>query len=263
MSLIASAAELISRSRYAVAVCGAGVSAESGIDTFRDPGGVWDRLDPMMVGTPDGLVNALNTHGKLLKRFFSGLLKTLETAQPNPGHLALAALEEKGMLGTVITQNIDNLHQEAGSQHVLDVHGNLFAFECLGCHHHQKFDRAAVLPAMRATLDTMTQFDLNAAKQLLPVCDRCNAPMRPDVVMFGESVKKLPEAFSAVGQCDLLMVLGTSGTVYPVAGFPSTAKQSGAKIVVINPMEDAFSHLSDLYLPLKTGEALPAILELL
>jgi len=257
------AAALLSKASRTVASCGAGISAESGIATFRDAGGLWDRIDPIAVGTPAGLVNTLKQNAAVLLPLFLELLDSFEQASPNPGHRALADLEAMGILTTVITQNVDNLHQEAGNTDVIEVHGNLFRMKCLACETVSTYDRKQLIGETRKRLTSLTAFTLDALTALVPKCPACGFISRPDVVMFSEAVQDLPRAFEVSGNCDVMLVLGTSGVVYPAASFPLEAKRAGARVIVINPTENAFSSITDLYIPMKTGEALPAIVDLI
>lgn len=258
---IQKAAELLLGSNDTAAFCGSGVSAESGISTFRDPGGIWDRLDMNEVGTAGGLFATLgNNPGKLVPIFFE-LLDTLEKAAFNPGHEALAWLQSRARLRTIITQNVDNLQQEAGSDAVIEVHGNLFDMVCLSCGKKQKFARRPLVHEIREKMKRMRDMSLAGLVSLVPRCESCGSLMRPDVVMFGEAVKEMPRTFELARECDVMLVLGTSGVVYPAAELPYEAMRAGAKIVVINPHENAFFDICDVYIPMKTGEALPAIVE--
>lgn len=257
------AAAILSQSSRTVASCGAGMSAESGISTFRDAGGLWDRIDPMDVGTPAGLMHTLERNAAALLPLFLELLDSFEQASPNPGHVALADLEKLGILKTVITQNVDNLHQEAGNRDVIEVHGNLFRMKCLACATASIHDRKALIGETRERITALTSFTLDSLAVLAPKCPACGFLSRPDVVMFSEAVQDLPRAFEVSGNCDVMLVLGTSGVVYPAAYFPVEAKKAGARIIVINPTENAFSSVSDLYIPMKTGEALPAIVDMI
>ncbi|MFP4447002.1 MAG: SIR2 family NAD-dependent protein deacylase [Desulfosudaceae bacterium] len=256
---IRQAAEILARASNAAASSGAGISAESGIATFRDVGGVWDRLNPAEVGTTEGLMCALEQNAGRFVPFFLELLTALEEAEPNPGHVALADLEAMGILKTVITQNIDNLHQEAGSTTVVEVHGNGFRLRCLSCERTVAHPRKELLRETRNSITTLAEYSLSAFIELMPRCDYCGSVMRPDVVMFGESVRALPLAFEAAANCDVMLALGTSGVVFPAANLPYEAKKSGARVIVVNPHENAFSRVSDVYVPMKTGEALPQI----
>ncbi len=256
---ISQAAEILARASNAVASCGAGISAESGIATFRDPGGVWDRLNPAEVGSTQGLLGALEKNAAKFVPVFLDLLSALEAADPNPGHLALGDLEAMGLLTTVVTQNIDNLHQEAGNTRVLEVHGNGFRLRCTSCGRKESRERKQLLQETRAQIEHLPEYSLSAFVEVMPKCDQCGAIMRPDVVMFGEAVQELPTAFEAAKTCDVMLALGTSGVVYPAAYLPFEAKRAGASVIVVNPNENPFDSVSDAYVPMKTGEALPKI----
>lgn len=261
--LIKDSASIMSNSKNVVASSGAGVSAESGIPTFRDPGGLWDIIDPYEVGTTQGLVNALEKNSGKLFPIILNILTTFVQAEPNPGHYAIADLQKMGILHSVITQNIDNLHQEAGSSNVIEVHGNMFRMRCTSCGHFETVDRKTYSMELSEKLIDLDVFNLENLLSLIMKCDSCGSVMRPDVVMFGEQVHDVPQAFEASQKCDVMLVLGTSGVVYPAAYFPVEAKRSGAKVIVINPSENAFVQDADVYLPMKTGEALPLILNLI
>ncbi len=257
---ISRAAELLSGTKNAAAFCGSGVSAESGIATFRDPGGIWDRINPMEMGTPEGIISTLKKHPGRILSILMELLDVFEKADCNPGHRALAELEKLGILKNIITQNIDNLQQEAGSRSVIEVHGNLFRMVCVSCGKKAEFSRKPFVSELKAKLGAVRDFSLQALLGLVPHCETCGSLMRPDVVMFGEAVLQLPRAFAAAHDCDVMLVLGTSGVVYPAAEIPFDAKRLGSEIIVINPNENAFEDVTDVYLPMKTGEAIPAIL---
>jgi len=258
---ISAAAEILALTRKAAAFCGSGVSAESGISTFRDPGGIWERIDPMEAGTSGGLLSSLAKNPEKMMKIFYDLLEAFEKAECNPGHRALADLEKMGILATVITQNIDNLQNEAGSDNIIEMHGNLFRMVCLSCRRKKKLDRKPFIRDLKLTLNNLKDYSLASLVTLAPRCDTCGSIMRPDVVMFGEAVQDLPRAFEAGGECEVLLVLGTSGVVYPAADLPFEAKRKGADIIVINPRENAFEEITDVYLPMKTGSALPAIVD--
>jgi len=258
---IEKAAKILSHASRGSAFCGAGGSEESGIATFRDPGGLWDQLDPMEVGTAEGLISALDRNAEKILPVFTAILDSFEKADYNPGHKALADLEAMGLVTSVITQNVDNLQQEAGSLEVIEVHGNLFRMKCLSCNQTKIVERKPFVREIKHKLNTMSEFTLASMVSLAPVCDSCRSMMRPDVVMFGESVQHLPRAFDIAQYADVMLVLGTSGNVYPAAYFPVEAKKSGARIIVINPTENAFQAVTDVYIPMKTGEALPLIVD--
>ncbi len=255
------AAEVIKGARSLVTFSGAGMSAESGIPTFRDPGGIWDQFDPAEVGTGPGLLDALSRSPEKIRSFLAQTVEVFLQARPNPGHLALGALEEMGILRTVITQNVDNLHQEAGNRNVIEMHGNLYRQRCLQCGTIKTLPKEEFLSRFRGVLeDTARRFGLDLLVEVAPKCE-CGSPMRPDVVMFGEAVQGLTEAFEAAGACDVMLVLGTSGVVYPAAALPQTAKEAGATVIEINPSESAYYGVADIRITGKTGEVLPRILD--
>ncbi len=260
---IQKAAEILADSRNASASCGAGISAESGIATFRDPGGVWDKLNPAEVGTSSGLIETLSNNAGKLIPFFIELLETLAQADPNPAHLALAELEKMGILKTVITQNIDNLHQEAGNCDVIEVHGNAFRLSCLSCSQLATMDRRRLIAETRAKIEALEEYSLSSMMTVMPKCTACGFMMRPDVVMFGEMVKDIPRAFEAAKKSDVMLAIGTSGVVYPAAYLPFEAKEAGARVIVVNPNENPFERISDAYIPMKAGLAMPRIIEAL
>ncbi len=258
---IEAAVSILSKAKSACASSGAGISEESGIPTFRDPGGIWEEINPIEAGTARGLVNALEKNAEKIIPIFLKMLGSFEQAEPNPGHTALFDLEKMGILKTVITQNVDNLHKEAGTSDLIEVHGNLFRMVCLRCGWQKMVDRKSFVRSVRDKLKSFTAYDFNSLISLADVCDQCDSIMRPDVVMFGEAVKGLRRAFNASLNSDVMLVLGTSGVVYPAASFPIEAKKAGARIIVINPSENGFQNYTDVYIPMKTGEALPIIVE--
>lgn len=254
------AANILAHAKRTVASCGAGISAESGIATFRDPGGVWEKLNPAEVGTTGGLINTLTNSPHKLIPFFIELLETFQKAEPNPAHYALGELEQMGILQTVITQNIDNLHVEAGNTNVIEVHGNGFQLRCIACGGTERVNRKIIIRETLQKIHKMTDFSLENIAALLPPCRNCMSPTRPDVVMFGEAVKDIPQAFDAAAKCDVLLAIGTSGAVYPAAYLPFNAKEAGATVIVVNPNENPFSAVSDVYIPMKAGDAMAAII---
>lgn len=253
------AAQILAKAENVVVSSGAGMSAESGIATFRDSGGVWEKLDPAVVGTTEGLINALGRAPEKYVSFFIELLDALEKAEPNLGHRALFDLEKMGIIKTVITQNIDNLHREAGNTRVIEVHGNAFRLCCISCGKREERDRKSLLREAKSRISALKGYSLAEFMEVMPQCGDCGSMMRPDVVMFGETVQGLSAAFEAVRTCDAMLALGTSGVVYPAAYFPFEAKQAGAGVIVVNPNENPFYAVSDAYIPMKAGQALPEI----
>lgn len=257
------AAEYINEASSIVAFCGSGFSEESGISTFRDPGGLWDQLDPMEVGTAQGLIRTLETRSDLLRPIFLNILDSFLSAEPNGGHFALAELEKMGKLLGVITQNVDNLHQEAGGVSVVEMHGNLFRMRCLGCASTAMVERKPYVRKVREKLNALSSFGISELMTLAETCLSCGNIMRPDVVMFGEAVQCIEQSFEMVKKADLVLVLGTSGVVYPAASIPMEGKRSGARVIEINPNENAYSQLTDLFIDQKTGQSLPLIVKMM
>jgi len=226
-------ASVIASARNLVAFTGSGISAESGIPTFRDQGGLWDRYDPDTLGS-DG-VATLGSITEEGRAFFQEMVDTLERARPNPGHIALAELERMGILSSVITQNIDNLHWEAGNTRVIEVHGNLYRLRCLTCGRTFKLKKGEDLPAMVKRLTEVMEQGNFEISQLMPKC-QCGGLTRFDVVHFGEPVQDFTQAEHAAQTCDVMLALGTSGVVTPAAFVPSYAKGAGAKVIEVNAM---------------------------
>jgi len=259
--MIREACRALSGAKRGVALCGAGLSAESGIQTFRDEGGIWGQIDVSEMGTVNGLLRTLERDAGKLLPFFQNLLEAFINADANPGHRALAALEENGFIESVITQNGDNMHREAGSRKIIELHGNFFRMKCLSCGVAVSMDRKPFLRDIRDRLNSLRDYSLAGLVSLAPRCAKCGGLMRPDVVMFGEPVQGLFEAIQAAKDCDVMLVLGTSGMVYPASSIPYRARKDGAFIVEINPREHAFEGITDLYIPMPAGEALPEILK--
>ncbi len=262
MDAFQKAAKLIAESRHIVAFTGAGISAESGIPTFRDPGGIWDQFDPDEVGTTGGLIATLSQRPEVIRDFLLKTVEIFEQAKPNPGHIGLKELEDLGLLKVVITQNIDNLHQEAGSSNVIEVHGNLFRARCLSCGRKQQLNKKELLARTRKILEEDPRPAPQKLLEILPHCPYCQSYTRPDVVMFGEPVQQLPEAFQAASSCDLMLVLGTSGVVYPAAALPYQAYENKAKIIEINPTDNYYSSITDVYLSETAAKAMPKLVDL-
>lgn len=216
---------------------GAGISAESGVPTFRDAlTGLWARFDPEELATEE----AYRRQPALVWQWYQHRRELVSAAQPNPAHYALAALAQQKAM-TLITQNIDGLHQQAGSAHVVELHGNLFANKWLdGC------GRCDTVPALPGEP---------------PHCALCGAMMRPGVVWFGEDLPRVARfrADHAAQHCDLCLVVGTSGLVYPAAALPGLAKEHGARVIVVNPQPSVLDDTADLILPAPAGECLPML----
>jgi NAD-dependent deacetylase len=226
----------------AVVLTGAGVSQESGLGTFRGPGGLWEEFRPEELATPSAFRRAPGT----VWRWYAERWRGMAAAAPNPAHHALVRWPDLFPSFTLVTQNIDRLHQRAGSQEVLELHGTLALARCGACGRRLEMDDALALPGEP------------------PVC-ACGGPYRPDVVWFGEVLPAEPmaRAHSAARRCDLFVAVGTSATVFPAAGLIDVAYGAGAAIVEVNPEETAFSHRAHLRLTAPAGAALPALTEAL
>lgn len=194
-----------------VVLTGAGVSAESGLKTFRDEGGLWEGHDVKKVATPE----AFARDPDLVHRFYDARRRQLREVEPNAAHRALARLEhESGHDVLLVTQNVDDLHERAGSRDVLHMHGELLKARCLACGARVEW-REDLLPR--------------------PPCPRCGTPaLRPDVVWFGEVPYHLDAIYDALWDCDVFAAIGTSGVVYPAAGFVRTARSAGARTIEMN-----------------------------
>ncbi|HVS48942.1 MAG TPA: NAD-dependent protein deacylase [Candidatus Dormibacteraeota bacterium] len=242
---VAHAAELLSAARRGLALTGAGVSAESGIPTFRGEGGLWTQYDPVKVASIEYFMADPSAYWKVSKDRGRVAL----VARPNPGHHALAALEANGHLAAVVTQNTDGLHQESGSRHVIEVHGSSRTVQCLDCGNREP--RREV----QARLEV----------EMPPRCKVCGGVfLKPTVVLFGEPLPQaaIQEAFSLAHEADVMLVVGSSLVVYPAAEIPLVALRYGAKMIVVNAEPTPFDELADVVIRGKSGEVLPEIVAL-
>ncbi len=220
------AARLIGESRYAIAFTGAGISADSGIPTFRGANGLWRRFRPEELATPE----AFRRNPRLVWEWYAWRMGIIARARPNAAHLALAALERAGLLKAVITQNVDGLHQRAGSRRVIELHGNIWRARCVACGHTWQLARPP----------SMDEIPLR--------CPRCGALARPDVVWFGEPLPELPlrRAFEEASRADLVIVVGTTGVVEPAGSIPVYAWEHGADIINVNPEPNRYSGIASV-----------------
>ncbi len=253
---VARAAELL-RAGGVVAFTGAGISAESGIPTFRDPGGVWDRFDPADFGTWEGIGRLAMTRPDALAAFLAELRQVFGAARPGPAHEALARLDRRGLIDGVITQNVDGLHQEAGSTQVVEVHGSFRRTQCLACGHRGEIAREEFLENLDRAITGLRTAFVPSLASLLPPCDRCGGPARPDFVAFGEAVQRLDEAERLARESRTFLVVGTSGEVFPAARLPEDARAAGATVIEVGT-GPSFVH-ADLRLEGKAGEVLPRL----
>jgi NAD-dependent deacetylase len=235
-------AELIRENRPTVVLTGAGVSTESGIPDFRSPTGIWTRYDPMEYAT----IDAFRRDPIKVWDFYARRLEVLKEAEPNAAHLALAELERRGLVQGVITQNIDRLHERAGSQNVIEVHGSIRTSSCLSC-------------GLRVAFDEVVRALENAPA---PPCPGCGAILKPDVVMFGELMpeREIERAFELAREAALLLVVGSSLEVYPVAGLPQETLDAGGLLAIVNRGSTPYDRSAALKLDASAGEILQALL---
>ena len=217
-SEIRKTAEILASSQHAVVLTGAGHSTPSGIPDFRSSeSGLWTMADPMVVASIDGF----RRNPQAFYDWIRPLAKQMMEAQPNAAHIALADLEEAGVIKCVITQNIDELHHKAGSRNVLELHGSVGQATCMGC--RRKVPSAELWPAF-------------VASGVLPRCPSCDGVLKPDVVLFGEllPMTTLLSAQDEADRCDVMLVAGSSLEVYPAAELPTRATQHGAELILVN-----------------------------
>ena len=231
--------EAFHKATRVVALTGSGISAESGVPTFRDAQspGLWERYDPLELATPE----AFARDPRLVWEWYNWRRSLVANAEPNPGHEALADLERRIPGFTLATQNVDGLHQRAGSRRVIELHGNIMRSRC---------SKEGVI---------VREYE---GEQIPPRCPRCGGFLRPDVVWFGEMLPfgALEEASEAARGCNLFLSIGTSSLVYPAAALPYEALENGATLVEINPTETPLSAIADFTLRGPAGEVLPDLL---
>ena len=240
---IIKAAKAIKGSAYTIAFTGAGISVESGIPPFRGPEGLWSKYNPEILEL-DYFYRHPEKSWPVIKEIFYDFFGT---ASPNPAHKALAELEHKGLLKCVVTQNIDNLHQEAGSKLVHEFHGTCGRMVCIKCRKVYKSS------------------DISLQK-LPPLCPACMGLLKPDFIFFGENISPATytASFEAAEQARVVIVIGTTGEVMPAGYIPLTAKKNGATIIEINTESSAFtSKVTDIFLQGKAGEIMEKLLKAL
>ena len=243
---VAKAAELLSRARRGVAFTGAGVSAESGIPTFRGEGGVWTRYDPVKVSSIDSFMADPVSYWQVSKDRGRVALE----AKPNPGHAALAALEDAGHLAAIVTQNTDGLHQASGARRVIELHGSGRQVRCLEC----------------GTVESRRDVQDRLNVEMPPRCRACGgALLKPTVVLFGEPlpVEAVTASYDLANKADVMLVVGTSLVVYPAAEIPLFAVRSGAPMIVINAEPTPFDRFAEVVIHGRSGEVLPEIVSLI
>jgi NAD-dependent deacetylase len=228
----------LTSARRVVAFTGAGISAESGVPTFRNPNGIWAKFKPEELASMEGFLR----NPDLVWEWYEGRKSMMAAVEPNPGHRALVRMEALFPTFALVTQNIDNLHTRAGSSAVLELHGNIERNYCLRC---RRFASAKELEAHNG----------------IPRCVSCGGMIRPDVVWFGEMLPQeiWEEAVEATRRCDLFFSIGTSAAVYPAASLPDLALESGALVVEVNPEPTPLTGRAQEFLQGPSGELLPAL----
>ncbi len=243
---IEQAVRAIEGSKYLIAFTGAGISVESGIPSFRGSAdSVWNNYDPSLLQIDVFLSRPKEAWPCVREVFYKYVSDS--KVQPNKAHEVLAKLEAKGLLKCVVTQNVDDLHQRAGTKKIFPFHGSVDTFECISCHHVEN-------------LSDMT-LDNNP-----PMCPRCGKLMKPGFVFFGEGIPRdaYNGSFAAAEKADVCLVVGTTGEVMPACMVPSVAKQHGATVIEINPNKSALTdRVTDVFIPMKAGEAFAEIEKLL
>jgi len=233
-------ADLFRDNRPAVVLTGAGISTESGIPDFRSPTGIWAKYDPMEYAT----IEAFLTDPAKVWDFYGRRLAVLGDAEPNAGHRALAELEDRGWVQAVITQNIDRLHERAGSRALVEVHGSIRTSSCLDC-------------------GTVVPFDEVVALLPVPACPGCGRVLKPDVVMFGEllDARQIARAEQLSRDAGLMLVVGSSLEVHPVAGLPLETLAHGGRLAILNKGTTPFDGRASLVIDGGAGETLVALCE--
>ena len=250
--------KIIAESNHVIALIGAGLSSESGIPTFRGPGGLWTKI-----GEPplNGYEAFEQDPGKWWRQNIdeasdptrTEFRHAIDNAQPNHGHMALVQLESIGVLKHQITQNVDNLHFKAGSKAVTEIHGNRNKLRCEICELRWKksdFPSGDIEATLKISPD-----------DFYPTCPECHGVVKTDTVMFGEPIPEyvLKECFYQTNQSDCILVIGTSATVYPAASFPERVKNNGGWVIEANPNETTLSNYADHVLRGPTGKTLPEL----
>jgi len=231
--------ERLGQASHIVVLTGAGISAESGIPTFRGEEGLWKKMRPEELANFDAFLN----NPDRVSEWYAHRRDIIDHVEPNPGHEALAIMQEEFEYVTIITQNVDGLHQRAGSNNVIELHGNIYRNYCIDC--GKRYDYGSL-----------------SRSSGVPVCDECNGYIRPDVVWFGESlpIAAVNEAEHHAAAADVMFSVGTSGIVYPAAGLPRVAKNHDAYLVEINPEHTDISLIADETIRMQSGKALPELL---
>jgi NAD-dependent deacetylase len=240
-------AELLEQSDSAIVLTGAGVSVPSGIPDFRTPGkGLWEKVDPMEVAH----IDVFRRDPDRFWHFYGDRFATLGDKEPNPAHEAIAELEARGLIRGVITQNIDRLHRKAGSENVIEVHGSIEWSVCLECGAKVGIER--VIEMLRSGIHT-------------PECEACIRPLKPNVVLFGELLPEeaMSDAFALSSEADLMLAIGSSLEVYPVASLPSVTRENGGRLALVTQGKTPYDREAEVKLSGDVVDELDAVLDAL
>ena len=229
----------LAAARRITVLTGAGISADSGVPTFRGADGLWRNYRAEDLATPQ----AFERDPRLVWQWYNWRRELIATKQPNDAHKTIVELERRSPEFWLITQNVDGLHRDAGSQKLSEIHGNIWKVRCTGC--------------------GLVEHNRDVPISILPFCPRCESLLRPHIVWFGESLfaDDLDSCSKALQHCDILLVIGTSGVVYPAAGFASVAKEAGAFVAEINLDPTPQSRLVDISLQGRAKDLVPLLLE--
>lgn len=239
------AAELLLHSKEAIALTGAGISTESGIPDFRSEGGIWDKYKPEIYGNIESFLKNPAKFWEMAQKVAPSLFK----AQPNPGHYALAELEKMDIIKAVITQNVDELHQKAGSIIVYEVHGSISRFTCLGC---------------RASYTKEQVFrKLKKEKKTGPSCEYCAAPLKPSIVLYGEGLPRFEiyQSQALAQKADVMLIAGSSLSVAPACDLPLYTLREKGDLIIVNDKPTDLDAKATVVIRHKTGTILPLIVE--
>jgi len=241
MEKLLNAKKIILESNYLIALTGAGISAESGIPIFRGPNGLWRKYKPEELATPQ----AFARNPRLVWEWYAWRISIVLKAKPNPAHFALSELEKQGILKFLITQNVDDLHERAGTRNLVKLHGDILTVLCTNCGYRGRLKEVP--------------------DEIPPKCPECKYILRPGVVWFGESLppRELNKAFEEAEKADAILVVGTSGVVMPAGAIPNIVKRNGGYVIEVNLSESAITPYADVFLKGKAGIILPKLMKLI
>lgn len=257
-SAMLDARHIIADARHLAVFSGAGISAASGVPTFRGAGGLWRNFEPTELATPDAFARRPRT----VWAWYAWRRNLVTACQPNAAHTAIAAWQATGRRTTIVTQNVDGLHQRAGTRNVHALHGSLFETRCADCFHVRDETHSWATEGARHYPSDIGTPACTTPDPPVPTCPRCGGPERPGVVWFGEL---LPEEVwnaseSAIRDCDALLVVGTSAAVYPAAGLVEIGRACGARVIVVNPEPTSHAGGNSVFIQAEAHKALPLLM---